>query len=245
MRQAETAYRQALLLEDDPDAHYSLARLLLSSARHDAALRHIEAARQTLPDAPDLLQVGAPAHLAAGSREGARDLLHRFLALSKTSNLWPKRVEWDLAHTLLVDLESESGLAHWERAWAIHPRIAAVASMLRGDLSVRVVAVFHTEAEERPRVWYAQANYGMALLQSSRANEAVRFLRRAAKLAPEKQGIAFHLARALAGAGRRAESLEILEGLLKDLPQSALRSQVQILYDRMLINGGRLFPRQR
>jgi tetratricopeptide (TPR) repeat protein len=234
---AEKAYRLALAARDDPDAHYLLARVLLSKNKTADALRHLGSARLALPDSPDLLLTSAHAHLAARNPQQARELLHQLLDLSERSNLWPKRSEWTIAHIMLADLEPSAADKHWEQAWSIHPATAAEASFQRRKDMRRVVETFRIEAESKDWDWYAQANYGLALLETGRASQALGPLRLAIKIAPQKEGLRFHLARALAEKGMKKESLMILQQLMNELPASPLRRQVKTLQTRLKLSG--------
>jgi tetratricopeptide (TPR) repeat protein len=226
LRDAQQAYRQALGLQsDDPDANYLLARLLLPSAPSQA-LDHLKEALRVLPDSPDLLLTTGKAYLALGQPDQARQTLNDLIKLSKTSNLWPKRAAWATAHITLARLESAQAATHWRQAWKIDPRTAAEASFLqRRDLD-RVLATFRDEATEKTWDWYAQANHGMALLELGRSSEAVTAFRAAVRLAPERDALRFHLARALLGADQRAEAAAVLDQLYQTLPDCSLRRRV-------------------
>lgn len=235
MPQAEQAYRDALrICGEDPDAHYLLAKMLLASGRIRQARRHLEHARRAAPGSPEVLLVSAEACRAAGNLDEARGHLRAILSLAGTCNLQPKRVAWARAHLMLADLEPEAAREHWSRAWSIDPATAAEAAFLQDrDLS-RVLSTFADLAGSEPWNWYAQANYGLALLAGGRAEQALPPLRRAAKLAPEgKEGVRLHLARALLAAGRRAESLHVLDGLVESLPDCRLRRQAEQMRRRV------------
>jgi tetratricopeptide (TPR) repeat protein len=230
---AVAAYRRALELRpDDPDAHFKLGHLLLprDPAR---ARRHFEAAYAVMPDAPSVLLALAEACLRTGDVPRAKEHLHELLRLSETMNLLPRRDAWAKAHLLLAGIEREKAPEHWERAWSIDPRTAAEASLLgRRDLA-RVVETFRDQAAEKPWDWYSQANLGMALWMSGRAAEAVPVFRQAARLAPEREVIRFHLARTLLDAGQSKEALKVLSQLHEELPRCPLRDQVDALRGRI------------
>lgn len=234
---AEKTYRRALALGDEPDAHYLLARVLLSRKKGVRALQHLESARRILPTSPDVLLTLARAQVAARNPQRARKLLNQVVNSSKDCNLWPRRAEWVTAHIMLADLEPSKAEEHWEQAWSIHPATAAEASFLRRKDMPRVLETFRLEAENKPWDWYAQANYGLALLETSRPGQAVIPLRLAAKLAPKKDVIHFQLARALAETGKKNEAVIILEKLLQALPNSVLRRDVKALHGRLITSG--------
>jgi tetratricopeptide (TPR) repeat protein len=226
---AEQTFRKALTVYDDPDAHYLLAKILLNHQRTLEALLHLEAARRAIPDSPDVLLLSAKAYLDSQHPVIARQLLHQFLDIATTSNLWPRRKEWALAHLILSDLEASRAVEHRARAWTIHPPTAAEFFFLRRQEMARVLETFRSEAKDKPWDWYAQANYGLSLLENGYAGHALAQLRRAAELAPDKEGLRFELARALAYTGKKDEALAILAKLLQTLPECPLRMKVKSL----------------
>jgi len=230
---AQAAYREALACEPrDPDAHYLLGRMLLRT-RPAEAMAHLEAARQIVPDAPDLLLTIAQARLAGHDPRRAREALLEILRVAETSNLGPTRAAWARAHLLLADLEPGSAAAHRREAWRIHPATAAEASFLRHEDLPRVLETFRAEAIDKPWDWYSQANYAMALLETGRPAAAATALRRAVALAPERQALRFHLARALLGSGHEQEAAALLDQLQQELPASPLRTQVERLREQV------------
>ena len=96
-----------------------------------------------------------------------------------------------------------------------------------------MLKIFQDEARDKPWDWYSQANLGMALLQTGRADEAVEAFRKAARLAPEREGIPFQLARALLQTGRKDDAMQILDNLAGKLPHCGLRDQVNELRARI------------
>jgi tetratricopeptide (TPR) repeat protein len=233
LRGAEQAYRQTLANWDDPDAHYRLALLLLYQGKSDQALLHLESARRILPDSPDLLLSSAEARLAAGDPQKARELLHQLLDLSKRSNLWPIRAKWAIAHIMLAGLEPAAAEGHWEQAWSIHPATAAEASFQRRENMTRVLETFRAEADSKPWDWYAQANYGLVLTETGQPAQALVPLRTAARLAPEKDGLQFQLARALMQSGNNREALTVLRKLHQRLPECPMRRDVRALIEQL------------
>ena len=237
MKGAERAYLQALTLRNDPDAHFLLAKLLAAKGKTVQALQHLEAATTIMPDSPDLLLTSAQVHLAAMNPQRARELLNHLLNLSKGSNLWPKRPEWATAHIILADIEPSNADEHWKQAWIIHPTTAAeVCFMQRKDMQ-RAVETFRSESENKPWDWYSQANYGMVLLENGNAAAAIAPLSRAVRLAPDKPGLRFHLARAFSGSGNKIKAINILEKLIKDLPDCALLRNVKALNAQLKDSG--------
>ena len=233
MKGAEQAYLQALALKNDPDAHFLLAKLLAARGNTIQALQHLEAATTIMPDSPDLLLTSAQAHLAVKNPQRARELLSHLLNLSKGSNLWPKRAEWATAHIMLANLEPSAAKEHWEQAWTIHPTTAAEACFMQRKDMQRVLEIFRSESKNKPWDWYSQANYGMVLLETGNAAGAIAPLSRAVKLAPDKPGIRFHLARALSGSGNKTKARTILEKLIKDLPDCVLLRNAKVLHAQL------------
>ncbi len=223
------AFQRALGIREDADAHFLLARIFLSRQEVSRAREHLAAARRLLPASPDLLLASAQASLAAQARPEAQEFLEQLLALARQGNLWPRRREWTLAHLLLAELKPAAAGDLRERAWAIHPPTAAEYFFLRRQELPRVVAAFRQEAEARPWDWYAQANYGLALLSTGQPEDSLKPLGRAVRLAPEKDGLCFQWAQALAQAGRRDEARKTLDELLTRLPDGPLRRAAQQL----------------
>ena len=234
-RAAERAYRQALAVSEgaDPDANYLLGRALLMRNDVAAGLERLAAARRALPGSPDILLTLAQAHAAAGRTQQAKDNVRELLALAGKCNLWPRRGTWAAAYVLLGRLEPASAADHWRQAWRIDPRTAAEACFLQRRDLLRVLETFEAEARKRPWDWYSQANYGLILLTVSRPAEAEAPLRQAAGLAPERKRVRLQLARAVAGAGRTDEAVEMLGDLDEALPDGPLRREVRSLLRRL------------
>ncbi len=230
VHETEKAYRQALALQsDDPDANYLLARLLLPSSPA-RALEHLEVARRVLPDSPEVMLAMGQAHAASGDTPQARRVLEELVRLSDSSNLWPKRAAWAMAHVMLAELELSRTQAHWRQAWSIDRRTAAEMSFLkRRDLD-RVLGTFRAEALEQRWNWYSQANYGLILLQLGRGDEATTAFLSAIRLAPERDTLKLHLARALLKSGKPAQAAAILDELDRTLPAGPLRHEARELH---------------
>jgi len=226
---AADAYRQALARgPDDPDANYLMGRLLL--ARNPAAaVAHFETARKAVPRSPDLLLALGQAQRTLGRPEEARQTLSELTALEEQLNLWPARASWATAHIMLAEIDPGQADAHWAKAWSIDRRTAAEVRFFQRQESDRVLETFRAEAREKPWDWYSRANFGMALLETGRGDEAVPQLREAVRLAPTREGLAFQLARALIETDRKEEAFEILDQLARELPDCPLRRQVRTL----------------
>jgi tetratricopeptide (TPR) repeat protein len=224
---AMKACRQALEIQpDDPDANFLLGRMLLP---RDApgAVEHFEIARRQSPESPSLLLATGQAYLQIGEASKSRRTLQELLDLSEKMNLWPKRDAWATAHIVFAEIDPPEAEQHWDKAWSIDPRTAAEAAFLQRRELPRVLETFRAEAAEKPWDWYSQANLGMALLESGSAAEAVQAFRNASELAPEKDGLAYQLARALLQAGGTQDALNILDRLARKLPRGGLRDQVE------------------
>lgn len=220
---AVAAWQRALTIKEDPDAHFLLARISLSRQEISRAQRHLAAARRLWPDSPDLLLASAQAALAAQARQEAQEFLEQLLTLAAQGNLWPRRREWALAYLLLAELKPEAASDLREQAWAIHAPTAAEYFLLRRQELPRVLEALRQEAAAHPWDWYAQANHGLALLESGRPAESLAPLGQAVRLAPEQDGLRFKWAQALALVGRRNEARQTLEELVKRLPDGPLR----------------------
>jgi len=231
-RGAAEAYRRALEYDvNDPDAHYLLAHLS-AEASPGVALEHFQAAQHLLPGSPDALLNTAQLFLARRDPVAARATLHELLHESTQSNLWPRRQAWALTHILLADLEPSSAEAHWQEAWRIDPRTAAEAALMGRRELTRVLETFQAAADEQPWDWYAQANYGMILLELNRPAQAATAFREAARLSPQRQGLSFHLAVALFRAGEKDQALAILDDLDKTA-SGPLRQDIAALRARI------------
>ena len=217
---------------DDPDAHLLLGSMDLAKSP-TTALKHLRIVQKVLPESPSLLYNLAQVNLAMGEVDQARETLNNLLHLEEKVNLWPNKTIWAHAHILLAEIEPPMAVEYWEKAWAIDRRTAAEALFLKHKELPRVLKTFQCEALEKPWDWYSQANLGMALLESDRAEEAAEAFRKAAKLAPEREGVRFHLARALVQMSRKEDALRILDQLARELPHSGLRGEVIALRERI------------
>jgi len=230
---AMEACRRAIEIEpQDPDAHFLIGRMLLPSSPADA-LKHFNLARKSIPDSPSLLLATGQVYLQIGDLSKGRQILQELLNLSGKINMWPKRAAWATSYILMAKIEPLQAEEHWEKAWSIDPRTTAEAAFLQHWELPRVLEIFQAEALEKHWDWYSQANLGMALLESGRAEEAVEVFRKAAQLAPDREGIPFQLACALLQAGRKEEAVQILDRLARELPNCGLRDQVNAMRARI------------
>ena len=230
---AMEACRRAIEIEpQDPDAHFLLGRMLLPGDPAEA-LKHFDLARKSIPDSPSLLLAIGQVYLQIGDLSQARQTLQELLNLSEKINMWPKRAAWATAYILMAKIEPLQAEEHWEKAWSIDSSTAAEAAFLQRRELPRVLKIFQAEALEKTWDWYSQANLGMALMESDRADEAVEVFRKAAQLAPDREGIPFQLACALLQAGRKEDAVLILERLAGELPPCGLRDQVNAMRARI------------
>ena len=226
---AERAFSRAVARKaNDPDARYRLGRLLARRSP-PAGMVHLRRAREVLPDSPDVLLALGQTYLASRRPAEAQEPLHELIALAETCNLQPKRAAWATAHVLLANLDRRAAEGHWARAWAVDARTAAEAAFVRRRDLKRVLSTFADEAARQPWDWYSQANYGMVLLEVHRPAKAAEAFATAARLAPEREALRLHRARALAAAGHRAEATRRLEKLLAELPPCPLRAEARRL----------------
>lgn len=225
---AKRSFREALRVRpDDPDAHYLLAGLVGPAE----SARHLAAARRVLPRSPDVLRASARSALMRRQPAAARELLAELLAEADRSNLHPKRAVLAVAHLLLADLNPARAKDYRQRAWELDPATAAEADFLARRNLEHVARTFADLADAEPWNFYPRANLGLTLLQIGRTEEAVVALRCAAPLAPpvKRDGVRFHLARALWLAGQGNEARSLLGGLLRELPPGRLRDDVRRL----------------
>ena len=226
---AMEACRRAIeITPRDSDAHFLLGRMLLPGNPADA-LKHFEVARKRIPDSPSLLLATGQVYLQIGRPSQGREILQELFRLSGELNMWPARAAWATAYISMATIEPLQADEHWEKAWSIDPRMAAEAAFLQNRELPRVLKTFQAEAQEKPWDWYSQANLGMALLKSRHADEAVAAFRKAARLAPDREGISFQLARALLQADKKEDAIQILDSLASELPDCKLRDQVNEL----------------
>ncbi|UCG58740.1 MAG: tetratricopeptide repeat protein, partial [Phycisphaerales bacterium] len=224
---AVNACRRALEIQpQDPDANFLLGRMLLPRDP-TGAVKHFEIAREQAPESPSLLLATGQAYLQIGEMSKSRQTLQELLDLSAKMNLWPKRDAWATAHIVLGEIDPPAAKQHWDEAWSIDPRTTAEAAFLQRRELPRVLETFRAEAAEKPWDWYSQANLGMVLLESGSAAEAVQAFRNASRLAPDREGLEFQLARALLQAGEEQDALDILDRLARELPRGGLRDQVE------------------
>jgi tetratricopeptide (TPR) repeat protein len=234
--------RRAIEIESqDPDAHFLLGRMLLPGNPTDA-LKHFEVARKRIPDSPSLLLAIGQVYLQVDNMTQGREILQELFDLSTKLNMRPKRVVWATAYILMAEIEPLEAKKHWEKAWSIDPRTAAEAAFLQHRELPRVLKTFQAEALEKPWDWYSQANLGLALLEAGHADEAVEVFRKAAQLAPDREGIPFQLARALLQTDKREEAVQILDHLARELPQCGLRDQVNELRTRIRRENSVIIP---
>ena len=224
-RAMEACRRAIEIGSHDPDAHFLLGRMLMPGDPA-IALKHFEFARKWIPDSPSLLLVAGQLYLQIGDLSQARQTLHELLNLSGKINMWPKRAAWATAYILMAKIEPLEAEEHREKAWSIDPRTAAEAAFLQHRELTRVLKIFQAEALEKPWDWYSQANLGMVLMESGSADKAVEVFRKAAQLAPDREGIPFQLACALLQTGRKEDAVQILDRLAGELPHCGLRDQV-------------------
>ncbi|MCF7855788.1 MAG: tetratricopeptide repeat protein [Candidatus Pacebacteria bacterium] len=229
---AEDAYRRALALADDPDAHYLLGQLLLKDGDNGTARSHFEKALKIVPESPDVLLARAQAQLRLGQLKAGLDTLRQLDDLAKYKNLWPKRSTWARALFMLSELEEPLHQHELrQRAWAVDPHTMAEIALLWDRELERATDVFLETCDREPWNWYAQANLGMVYLQQGKAHAALPHFRKAVRLNPAKEGLQFQLARALVAAGEEEEAAKILADSMGRLPDCRLRDDVETLLD--------------
>ena len=126
-----------------------------------------------------------------------------------------------MASILLLADDAQSALKEVERALELNPKLPALQAwygrvlMRLGDTEKAKLA-FKTELAKNAKDFYANLYQGVLLRQDKEIDEAVNFLRRAIQLRPREQYARYHLAAVYASAGKPAQALPLLEGVLKE-----------------------------
>jgi tetratricopeptide (TPR) repeat protein len=232
LRGAEDAYCRALKCDSgNPDAHYLLGRCL-ADRDLPAALQQLQAAERILPNSPDVLLALGQIHSAMRDRPAAVRCLNGLLREAEHSNLMPRRQSWALAHILLAEFEPDKSPSHWRQAWSIDPQTAAESCLMQRRELPRVSETFRETAAKRRWDWYAQANYGMILMEMNRPADASAAFRAAYRLSPQRPVLGLHWAMALHRAGKTGEALKVLNQLDKEAPES-FRQEIDALRRRI------------
>ncbi len=126
-----------------------------------------------------------------------------------------------MSSILLLADDAQGALKEVQRAVELNAKLPAVQTlhgrvlMRLGDTEKAKVA-FRTELASNPNDFEANLFLGVLLRQDKQLDEAVSQLRRAIQLRPREQYARYHLAAVYAAAGKPADALPLLEGVLKE-----------------------------
>ena len=122
---------------------------------------------------------------------------------------------------LLLADQAQNALKEVERALELNSRLPTVQAwygrvlMRLGD-SEKARVAFNTELAHNPNDFDANVYLGVLLRQNKQLDEALNYLRRAVQLRPREQYARYHLAAVYAAAGKPADALPLLEGVVKE-----------------------------
>lgn len=200
-----------------PEAQLLAGDVLASVGRYDAALADYRRAADLRFDAPTLLRLAE-----ASDRSGQRAVGANALALYLSQN--PQSV---VARRALANLQL--GVRDWQAAIDTLEGLRDAVGSRDALLLAQLGYAYTGAGDPRTGLVYARAAYGMtpmnpavcdaygwALYEGGNTAAALQLLRKAAVLAPQHAGIRWHLAQALADAGRRGEARAAIAQALRD-----------------------------
>jgi tetratricopeptide (TPR) repeat protein len=126
-----------------------------------------------------------------------------------------------MASILLLADDAQSALKEAQRALELNPKLPTVQAwygrvlMRLGDTEKAKVA-FKTELASNANDFDSNLYLGVLLRQDKQLEEARSYLQRAIQLRPREQYARYHLAAVYAAAGKPADALPLLEGVLKE-----------------------------
>lgn len=126
-----------------------------------------------------------------------------------------------MASILLLADQAQSALKEAQRAVELNPKLPAV-NALHGRVLMRLgdtenaKAAFKSELASNANDFDSNLYLGVLLRQDKQLDEARSFLQRAIQLRPREQYARYHLAAVYAAAGKPADALPLLEGVLKE-----------------------------
>ena len=126
-----------------------------------------------------------------------------------------------MASILLLADNAQSALKEVQRALELNPKLPAV-NALHGRVLMRLgdtekaKAAFKGELANNANDFDSNLYIGILLRQDKQLDEARGFLQRAIQLRPREQYARYHLAAEYAAAGKPADALPLLEGVLKE-----------------------------
>lgn len=122
---------------------------------------------------------------------------------------------------LLLADDAQGALKEAQRALELNPKLPALQAwygrvlMRLGDTE-RAKVAFKTELATNANDFDANLYLGVLLRQDKQMEEALAYLQRAAQLRPREQYARYHLAAVYTSAGKPAQALPLLEGVLKE-----------------------------
>jgi tetratricopeptide (TPR) repeat protein len=122
---------------------------------------------------------------------------------------------------LLLADDAQAALKEVQRALELEPKLPSLqawygrALMRLGDTE-KAKTAFKTELASNANDFDANLYLGVLLRQDKQTDEALGYLQRAVQLRPREQYARYHLAAVYALAGKPAEALPLLEGVLKE-----------------------------
>ena len=126
-----------------------------------------------------------------------------------------------MASILLLADDAQGALKEAQRAIELNPKLPALHAwhgrvlMRLGDTE-KAKAAFKTELAGNANDFESNLYLGILLRQDKEMEEALSFLKRAVQLRPREQYARYHLAAVYASAGKPADALPLLEGVLKE-----------------------------
>jgi tetratricopeptide (TPR) repeat protein len=124
---------------------------------------------------------------------------------------------------LLVADDAQGALKEVQRALELNPKLPGIQAwygrvlMRLGD-SEKASLAFKNELATNANDFDANLYLGILLRQDKQAEEAMGYLRRAVQLRPRERYAHYHLAAVYALAGKPADALPLLQGVLKEHP---------------------------
>ncbi|HEU4434184.1 MAG TPA: tetratricopeptide repeat protein [Pyrinomonadaceae bacterium] len=126
-----------------------------------------------------------------------------------------------MASILLLADDAQGALKEAQRALELNPKLPGIQGwhgrvlMRLGDTE-KAKAAFKAELASNPNDFDSNLYIGVLFRQDKDTEEALSHLKRAIQLRPREQYARYHLAAVYAAAGKPAEALPLLEGVLKE-----------------------------
>lgn len=126
-----------------------------------------------------------------------------------------------MASILLLADDAQGALKEAQRAIELNPKLPGLQAwhgrvlMRLGDTE-KAKAAFRTELAANPNDFESNLFIGMLLRQDKQTDAALSYLKRAIQLRPREQYARYHLAAVHVAAGKPADALPLLEGVLKE-----------------------------